>query len=293
MALSPCLMLESNREYNKKCITENLKYGFDEYVLYDQCFEESDKIEGCTLIGHAKERMGWVVPRNALLKYFYDSDFDYAFWIDANSVVSGPTQNDFVTILDNLKAGNLNKCDAIFSTMGIWVSQERIIYKSMDDCLEKVHVIPAKNNKSYNWMHGLVIKNFKKYYNNEYYMDNRCNVKEGTAEDVFFSRLLRRQVNCYLAPTVTINKPTSKFSCDWANSKGTYDYPPTLYDVIDRYIDETEKRSNYNPVPQQLKEEIIFDRCDYRRDIVKPYKPRGKKEETKEQETTHKTVELF
>ena len=280
MALIPCLMLPNNREINHKSLVKNYtQLELDEYVIYDQCFEESDFDPRFTYIGHADKRMGWVLPRNELLKYFYNSDFDYAFWIDANSTVSGTTINDLVTIIRELRNDNykLLKCDSIFGTLGMWASQERINVKKLEDFAENVHVLPTKNNKSYNWMHGLIHKNFKKYYNQEFYIDERCDTKQGTADDVYFSRLLQRFTNSYVAPTVVINKPSSKMSCTWANAKGSYDYPPTLFDKIDEYILQSAEKMNYHKVnPYEVRREIILERCDFHKEYVKPYIPRGK-----------------
>ena len=223
MALIPCLMLPNNRKVNHKSLVQNYEQlKLDEYVVYDQCFEEGDFDTRFTYIGHADKRMGWVTPRNELLKYFYNSDFDYAFWIDANSTVSGPTLNDLITIIDAIKNDRLDKCDAIFGTLGMWASQERITLKSQADFFDYVHILPTKNNKSYNWMHGLFHKNFKKYYGQEFYIDERCDTKQGTADDVYFARLLQKFTNSYVAPTVVINKPSSKASCTWANDKGKH-----------------------------------------------------------------------
>lgn len=292
MCLIPCLMLPNNREINKKAIESNYEHlKLDEYVIYDQCFDDTDVDTRYTYIGHAKERMGWVVPRNELLKYFYNSDYDYAFWIDANSTVSKSTLNDLTTIIDNLKNDNLNECDAIFATLGMWISQERMQCKAAADFFDKVHLIPAKNNRSYNWMHGLFHKNFKKFYGQEYYIDERCDTKQGTPDDVYFARLLRRFTNTYVAPTVIINKPSSKASCTWSNDKGTYDYPPVLFDTVDQYIIESSDKESYHHVnPYLLRQEIVLERNDYLRDQIKPYVPRNKSKKT---ESAATKVELF
>ena len=267
MALIPCLMLENNREVNKKALDSNYKHlKLDKFVIYDQCFSETDYDDRFTYIGHATERMGWVIPRNKLLEYFHNSDYDYAFWIDANSGVSKSTLNDLTTIIEAVKADKLTQCDSIFATLGLWISQERMQCKAAPDFFDNVHILPTKNNKSYNWMHGLIHKNFKKYYNQEFYIDERCDTKQGTADDVYFSRTLQRFTNSYVAPTVIINKPSSKASCTWANDKGTYEYPPTLFDKIDEYILETADKNNYHHVgPYEVRREIIRPRNDYLR----------------------------
>lgn len=293
MCLIPCLMLPNNRDINKKAMDSNYTHlKLDEYVVYDQCFEETDLDDRFTYIGHAKERMGWVLPRNKLLEYFYNSDYDYAFWIDANSTVSKSTLNDLTTIIDAIHADKLNHCDGIFATLGMWISQERMQLKAAEDFFENVHIVPTRNNKSYNWMHGLFHRNFKKFYNQEYYIDERCDTKQGTADDVYFSRTLQRFTNCYVAPTVIINKPNSQASCTWANDKGTYDYPPTLYDKIDEYILETADRCKHHHVnPFTVRQEIILTRNDYLREELKPYVPRNKKSKNSDKDVTR--VDLF
>ena len=288
MGLTPCLMLDNNRAINAKSIQNNIDIlKLDEYVIYDQMFQPADFNSKCTYIGHADKRMGWAVPRNALLKYFYDSDFDYAFFIDANSVPSKPTINDLLSIIRSLRDGELSFCDAIFSTLGMWVSQERIMCKSLPDHLDNVHLVPARCDKSYNWMHGLFVKNFKKYYGQEFYMDERCHVLQGTPEDVFFARLLRKYANCWIAPTVVINKPSSNASCTMANGKGTYEYPPVLFDKEDEYIAELSQKMGYHHCNRNIRpSEIVISRVPEYKDLVTPYKSRQKKV----QETSRKQV---
>lgn len=280
IALIPCLMLPNNREINKKSLVSNYElFGFDNMVIYDQCFEESDFDSRFTYIGHADKRMGWVTPRNELLKYFYNSDYDYAFWIDANSTVSRPTVNDLRTIIKAIQNDELNQIDAIFATLGIWISQDRINCKSAEDYLDNVHLIPAKRDKSYNWMHGLIHKNFKKYYQQEFYIDERCDTRKGTPDDVYFARVLRNFTNSYVAPTVVVNKPSSKMSCTWANEKGTYDYPPVLFDEVDTYINEAARKNNYRKVSvSAARNEFVLPRIDDEyKTLLKPYTPRSKK----------------
>lgn len=291
-ALIPCLMLDNNRAINRKSIQSNIdSLKFDAYVVYDQMFSEEDFNSQCIYIGHADKRMGWVEPRNKLLEYFYNSDYDYAFWIDANSVPSKTTLNDLSTIIDNIRIGRLDECDSIFATLGMWVSQDRIACKDSDDYLENVHLLPCRTDRSYNWMHGLFHKNFKKYYNQEFYIDERCDTRKGTPDDVYFARLLRKFTNCWVAPTVVINKPSSKMSCTWANEKGTYDYPPVLFDVVDDYILESSEKSHHHLCNKfTVPKEIVLERNNFMRSLIKPYQPRGKKKASVE---LNQKVSLF
>ena len=275
--LTPCLMLDTNKEFNHKCIQFNYEHlKPDAYAIYDQCFSEEDKDPRFTYVGNADRRMGWVPSRNGLLKWFYESDYDFAFWIDANSTVSKSTLNDISTIFEHLRAGKLNDVDTCFATLGMWINGDRRIAKKAADFKENVHLVPARFTKDYNWMHGLIIKNFKKYYNQEFYIDERCDVMQGTAEDVYFARLMRKFTKSYLAPTVVCNKPDSSKSCTMANGKGTYEYPPVKYEVVDGYIREQAEKYKYHHVdPLGIPKEIVIPRNDYLRDkMAKPFKYR-------------------
>lgn len=276
--LTPCLMLDNTRDINKESLDYIHKHLTpDAHVIYDQCFTEQDFYPEYTYIAHANKRMGWVAARNGLLKWFYDSDFDYAFWIDANSKVTTTTLNDVTTILNALRDNKLPEVDTIFSTLGMWNSQERQDLKQQSDYFENVHLVPAKLTKNYDWMHGLIIKNFKKYYNQEFYIDERCDVMQGTAEDVYFSRLLRRMTKAYIAPTVVCTKPRSDKSCTMDNGTGKYNYPPVKYSVLDEWVEESRKTHNYHHVePTAVPKEIIIPRGNYMREAIRPFKSKAK-----------------
>ena len=85
MLMVPCLMLDTNRKRNKKCIDAARRLEFDKIVVCAQQFQESDKTDGVEYIGNHAEGIGFVQARNELLKFFYESDFDYAMWLDANA----------------------------------------------------------------------------------------------------------------------------------------------------------------------------------------------------------------
>ena len=278
LMMSPCLMLDNNRQYNNRCKVRNLnEIHPDGYVVYDQCFKESDYTSEIEYIGHQNQRQGWVIPRNALLKYFYNSDYDYCFWIDANSTICRPCLNDLQTVFQGIRGGTLSSCDTIFSTLGIWCSQDRINVKQKPDFFNNVHVIPVKGGKAYNWMHGLIHKNFKKFYNQEFYIDDRCDTNIGIPEDVYFSRLLKTYTNAYLAPNICINKPNSNKSCDRNDGTGKYTYPPVKYDIVDSYLLESGYKNNYFHVnPNQVRKEFILPRVDYMKEDIRPYISRTK-----------------
>jgi hypothetical protein len=191
--------------------------------------------------------------------------------------VSTPTINDTVTVIEAIKADQLNKIDVIFATLGLWVSQDRIVAKQREDYMTHVQLIPALNNKSYNWMHGLIMKNFKKYYDQPVYIDSRCDVKLGTPEDVYFARLVRRYFNAYVAPTVVITKPSSNTSTHAGDGKGRYVYPPVKFEEVDQYILESVEQNDIKQCNiQWFKDPVSIPRQDYMKDKVTPYKSRKK-----------------
>ena len=87
--------------------------------------------------------------------------------------------------------------------------------------------------------------------------------------------MIRNFTNTYVAPTVVINKPSSKMSCTWANDKGTYEYPPVLFDEVDKYIFECAHKYNYRRVN-------MF--------AIKPYESRSKKPKI---ENERRKISLF
>lgn len=280
IALTPCLMQDNTRKINHTKMSFNRQtFPFDEYVVCAQGFKESDYDSRFKYIVNSPTKLGWVKSRNELLKYFYNSDADYAFWIDANSAVSKSSANDLLTIIDAIKNEKINNCDAIFSTLGMWISQDRMNVRSSPDYLTTVTLIPAKNNRSYNWMHGLIIKNFKKYYNEEIYIDTRCDTLKGLAEDVYFSRLLRQFKACYVAPSITITKPDSKGSTQWAQESGKYDYPPVNYAELDRFIFENNVKCQYKKTNTVINT-IIIPRVDGMQEYLTRYKPKSRKQES-------------
>lgn len=276
--LIPCLMLPNNRDVNHKAMKRNhSELGLDEYFVCDQKFDKSDYVDGFTYIAYSEEPMGWAKSRNRLLESFYNSDYDYAFWIDANSTISKSTLNDLLTIFDAIRTERITDIDAIFSTLGIIVSQERINCKKLPDNLDNVTLLPAKFDKTQLWMHGLIIKNFQKYYNQPLYIDERCDARQGNPEDIYFSRLLRTLTNTYLAPTVIINKPPAKTST-WMQDKGSYDYPTVYYDTVDTCMRESISKNTWKPVNVKHFRDIYkLPRLEQYKELVKPYVPRKKK----------------
>ena len=269
--LIPCLMLENNRSINHAAMEETKSFGADAIIVYDQEFEESDYRSGFTYIGHQKKRKGFVTPRNELLRWFYQSDFDYAFWIDANERVSASSKNEVETLFDALHKGLEINC--MVATMGIWVSGERVLAKKRRDYFTSVYLLRSK--KSYEWMHGCIIRNFKKYYGAEIYIDERCDPWKGTSEDTYFIRLMRRLFECQLCPTLLLSKPNNKAST-WMNKRDSYDYPPVDRPALDELIEQNlpkYKGVEGVAVPDCMRLDRV--KTDSLLDI-KPYKPRAK-----------------
>ena len=274
MLLTPCLMLENNREYNlkaQKYALENYK-NIDKFVIYDQSYKESDYLNGYTYIGHQKERQGFVKSRNELLKYFYNSDYDYALWMDGNKTVSKTALNDFNTIIQSIKNNKID-VDVILSSLGILISPERMEIKKRPDYFTNVYLL--YKNHEYRYMHGMFMKNFKKYYQDEIYISEECDNFKGVPEDEYFIDLLRCLYKTYLCPTVVVNTPSSKSSTWMCNSNG-YDYPKNdKIKTKEMAIEESKKHKSKLDIerPNHYKLDRIRDETLKE---LKPYKKRGK-----------------
>lgn len=271
MTLSPSLMMENNRAYNDRATTFLMDYvPADKFVIYDQEFKETDYREGIEYIGLQKERQGFVKPRNALLDYFYKSDYDYAFLIGANSTISKSSLNDLHTLFHHLREGSF-KPDAMFSTLGISVVANRILAKQQqdyDDFLYFSHQVP----KNTYYLHGLIIKNHRKYYNLHLQIDGRCNPHVGTSEDVYLSMLLLRTFDCLSCPTLTVLKPPHKAST-WMHKEKSYAYAPIDYDMLEHYLKDNETKSMRT---DGFKSTIKLPRVEIYKQHMRPYRARRK-----------------
>ena len=272
--LTPALMLENNRKANYDAMQYSKEnYGLDEYVVYDQEFEERDYKEGFTYIGHQEKRQGFVKPRNELLKYFYNSDADYAVLIDANEKITQSSLNDFSTVINALKTGEL-EVNAIHTTMGIQISAERMAAKQSKDYFHNVYLIRSK--KGYEWLHGYIIKNFKKYYDKEIYIDERCDPLKGISEDIYLPRIIRRLFPVQLCPTIVASKPSNKAST-WMQGNSNYEYPPIDFPYIDQLVKENYEKIGdivAKPIENVVKlKRVKDDNLQY----LQPYKARKKK----------------
>lgn len=273
--LIPCLMLENNRKANKKALRlAKEKYGADAYVINDQMFDSSDYEEGFEYIGHHEGRAGFVNARNELLKWFYNSDYDYAFWMDANEVVSASTLNDLRTLMSEIKAGNV-PVDVIFSTLGIILSSERINAKCRSDYFEKVYLTNFEGS-GYEWFHGMFMVNFKKKYGVEYYVSEECDPYKGITEDVYFTKLLKKVADFRLCPTICCSKPSSKTSTWAASASGKYNYPHIDPKEIVKMVERDVLIKNM-PVLKKTYKTYSYTRVDEFKELLKPYRPRAKK----------------
>ena len=272
--LIPCLMLENNREKNReaqKYANDNYK-GIDKFIVYDQCYEDGDYIDGFEYMANAKEPQGFIKSRNELLKYFYNSDYDYAVWIDGNKTISKTSMNDFLTLIDAVKNEKID-LDFIFSTIGINISSERMEIKKRPDYFKNVYLLYKIHG--YGWFHGLFMKNIKKYYDDEIYMREDCDVWKGLNEDVYFAILVRMLYDTYLCPTIVVNTPSNKTST-WMCNKDSYDYPEIDYITLKEMALE-ESKNHKCRISDKRKNVYKLDRIkdDTLKDL-KPYKKRGK-----------------
>ena len=282
--LIPCLMKDNNRKVNIKYITENIEQmNADKYIIYSQCFTDNDyatlthpKVE---FIGMKDEPQGFVKPRNELLDHFYNSDYDYAVWIDANASITSTTLNSYLTVLNALRNGEID-VDAIFSSLGIIASSERIHLATQGDYFNVVKLLPASRYSIRNcpWLHSCFLKNFNLYYNEKLFIDESCDPWKGTSEDTYLSTLLRQCGNCYLCPSICVSKPSAKTSTWMNNSVGDkgnpkYGYPPIDWDTIQETVVRALKSIKFRNSSTTI---IEIDRVEEYRNNLQEYKSRKK-----------------
>lgn len=272
--LMPMLMLDNNRKANNAAVDFALEhYTVDMIAINDQEFEDYDYGEDSRIqyIGRHRERRGFVNGRNDLLRWFYDSDYDWAVWLDGNAKITKPSINDFVTVTEAIKAGEV-EVDVILSTLGIYISNTRIDARRAEDHLENVKLIKVEGTENA-WMHAMFMKNFKKEYGMEVYIHEACDPRIGLSEAVYFVQLVKRLFEVRLCPTITVTKPSNKTST-WVANEANYSYPPVDWRMISRMV----KSSKYEPRPRRnLKDTYILPRVEYMKDKVTVYKERKKK----------------
>ncbi len=269
----PCLMLSNNRKANHKAMSYAKEfYDVDEIVVNDQEFDDSDYRDGFTYLhGKYAQRAGFVTARNQLLAYFYNSDADFAIWMDGNAKVTKSSLNDFNTLIKMAKEGKVS-ADVVYSTLGINISGERIEAKKMRDYAENIYLVNFKGG--YDWLHGMLMINFKKAYNEMPYIDTRCDPRKGTSEDIYLARFFKKVYDVRLCPTITISKPSNKTST-WVADKEGYKYPPVDNATVDAYIDENLK-NNKTTLHDKTCKTYSYSRCEKYTSWLKPYKPKPK-----------------
>lgn len=272
--LVPTLMISTNRELNNKALDYALEhYDMDIIVINNQEFNADDyrfkrKIkylhEGWTL------RQGFINSRNQLLEWFYASDYDWAVWMDANIRISETSVNDFRTVVDALKNDKID-VDVITATLGSTMSTTRMLARKAPDHLENVKLTDILSTSESHWLQALFMRNFKKEYDKEVYIDQRCNPKKGIGEDVFFNLLLRELFAVKQCPTIIVNAPPSKTST-WMPDQTKY--PKIDWEGIKNLVKDTK----YTRVRKEKKGTYVLPRVEYHNDKVTIYKPRRKKE---------------
>ena len=124
-------------------------------------------------------------------------------------------------------------------------------------------------------MHGMVIKNFRKYYGIEPYIDSECSPYKGTSEDIFFARMCKYLFDCRLLPTLVITKPLNKFSTWVADQKG-YKYPPVNYKVIDRMVLRHCQKFGFRP-KSKTRGTVVLPRIEEDMEYIRGYVSRSSK----------------
>lgn len=266
--LVPALMLDTNRKQNNRALDWALThYHVDKVVINAQEFKDSDYREDPRIEYIKNEkRQGFVNARNQLLEWFYSSDYDWAVWMDANAKVSKPTLNDFVTVVEGIRKGIVTS-DVVLSTLGIYLSTQRIIARKNLQHGEKVFLAPTLKRECL-WMHGLFMKNFRKVYGVSPLISQQCDPRKGLSEDVYFVLLLKRLFNVKACPTIIVSKPSSATST-WMTNEGSYDYAKLLYPLLDKMVME------YKAGEFKCKKDTatcVLDRVEYMKDYISYYK---------------------
>jgi hypothetical protein len=145
--------------------------------------------------------------------------------------------------------------------------------KKRPDYFNSVYLLFKKHE--YRYMHGMFMKNFKKYYQDEVYISEECDNFKGVPEDEYFIDLLRCLYKTYLCPTIVVNTPSNK-SSTWMNNQNGYDYPKSDK-IITKQMAEQEA-TKHKKIEKELKNVYKLDRIkDETLEELKPYKSRSKK----------------
>lgn len=275
--LIPVYMTDNSRDINlanlRKLKDSEFKY-VDEVVICDQCFIDSDYIEGFTYLGpFGKLPNGVYDARNKLLEWFYHSDYDYTLLMDARESLSKAGLNSFVTICNAIHDNNIN-LDCIQGTIGINISQERIADKQRKDYKENVWIRPGKPQTH---LHHTFISNFNKKYGEEIYIETDV-IMAGDfkiPEDIYFTNKLDRYFDLWIVGEMAVNTGPQSAS-SWATTKGAestkgIQWQKALGIALDKYCDVV---FGYKERPVQP---IVLTRVPEYKEELTDYKPRTKR----------------
>lgn len=258
--------------------------GINTVVVYDQCWGPRPEEPWLKQIGRKTKPCGFVTPRNALLEWFYDSDFDYALLMDSTAGVSKPQQNAFLTLLSWLETEDC-PYDVIKTVFQLWVSTEGILDHRRGNydktiLVSTVEVPPKVRDGTLN---GLFIANFAKKYSERPLIPEVCDPMKGLPEDVFLLNLLTRLYQTGLCSSLGVFKPNGPQLSTWRPSqKALYDYPPIKKDDLDAIIKDY-VRVNQLKCRKTFMSKNVFEipRVDQYKDLVREFKPRPTKKHSK------------
>lgn len=280
--LTMALSAPNTKKLNKEALLRTMESFPDvDHIFFEQEFEPDDFIDSPRVkyIAGNPKRQGFIPPRNALLKWFYNSDYDYAIFRDAGDVISKPTSNDFATLLDAVKNDKLPKLPLIQTTIGIVVDGDRMALKQASDYFDNITVKPCTNNNGE--LHFAFHLNYKKYYGDEPYIHPSCTHFNGISDDRYFVLLLKTLYGCWCCPTVMSGRMMGGASAStWAPGKtdGKMGYPPIDFKKTMALVyQEIEANGwKFNKYPNQ-DAWFKIPRLEQYKELLKPYKPRKKK----------------
>lgn len=278
--LIPVFMNDNCRKINLRNLNKLKKTEFklvDEVVICDQCFIESDYIEGFTYLGpFGQFKYKAADARNKLFEWFYNSDYDYAVLMDARENLSKAGLNSFATVMDLIHNDKIS-LDFIQGTMGLIANTQRIADKTRPDYKENLYI--RKTNTFQPHIHHTIISNFKKKYGIELYlqadkMGAASGAKDRVPEDIYFCKLCQVYFDTYLIGEMCVN--CGSFSAStWADKKGTQVQAKKFYKDAEELITKV-----YTPEWVNKKwdaKTLIYPRIELYKEFLSEYKPQNKK----------------
>ena len=278
-ALIPVYMTDNSRHINLENLNKLKKTEFtyvDEVVICDQCFIDTDYIDGFTYLGPFKTFKNKVADaRNILFEWFYASDYDYALLLDAREYLSASGMNSFATLTNAIHSDNFS-ADFVQGTMGQVVNTQRIQDKCRDDYRQNVWVRRVSSIQPQ--LHHTFISNFNKKYGIELYlpadkMGAASGNKFGIPDDIYFSKLCQTYFDVFIVGEMCVN--TGKQSAStWAVSMSSEKHTDgEYYRRAEELIFE-----KYNPrwLNKKHSSNIILSRVDDYINELGEYKARSK-----------------